>query len=223
MANKISEGSVSVEKAKIGNVQTYREKGNVITIVVDDFTEYVKVAESRIVKPFVKGKRKIPKKYLDETKYAFDQKNRLIELDSGKIVPSNPKVAGKARYWRVNGQDIYNQKVKTFQRNNYVGMLHRYFQKIFEKEFENIRIKKFPLKLTLLFYVKDLEDHNIDNDNKWIWEKTIQDTLVECRIIPDDNPRFICENTKRTYLVQNEEDVKLIIKLDYATENVNNN
>lgn len=223
-----SERKICVEKSATNNVQhkqilnkrteVFKEKGNVITIVVDNFSEYIKVADARSVKPIIKGKRKIPKKYLDETKYGFDMKQRLIELETGKVVPSNPKVAGTPRYWRVNGQDIYNQKVKTFQRNNYVGMLHRYFEKIFTEKFENIRIKKFPLRLSIIFHVKDLEDHNIDNDNKWIWEKVIQDTLVECRILPDDNPRFICENSKKTVLVQNEEDVKLIIKLDYVGE-----
>ena len=198
--------------------RTMRDKDNVVTITVPNFTEYIKVAESKKLKPIVKGKRKIPKKYLDETKYSFDDRDRLIELSTGKLVPGNPNVVGKPRYWRVNGQDIYNQKVKTFQRNNYIGMLHNYFSKLFEKEFENIRIKKFPLTLSITFYVKDMQDHNIDNDNKWIWEKVIQDTLVESKILPDDNPRIICQNTKRTVLVDNEEDIKLIIKLDYDTE-----
>lgn len=213
---KISEDVKSHKVARLS--RTLKDKDNVITITVPNFTEYIKVAESKKLKPIVKGKRKIPKKYLDETKYSFDDKNRLIELSTGKLVPGNPNVVGKPRYWRVNGQDIYNQKVKTFQRNNYIGMLHNYFSNLFEKEFENIRIKKFPLNLSIIFYVKDMQDHNIDNDNKWIWEKVIQDTLVESKILPDDNPRIICQNTKRTVLVDHEEDVKLIIKLDYDRE-----
>lgn len=213
---KISEDVKSHKVARLS--RTLKDKDNVITITVPNFTEYIKVAESKKLKPIVKGKRKIPKKYLDETKYSFDDKNRLIELSTGKLVPGNPNVVGKPRYWRVNGQDIYNQKVKTFQRNNYIGMLHNYFSNLFEKEFENIRIKKFPLNLSIIFYVKDMQDHNIDNDNKWIWEKVIQDTLVESKILPDDNPRIICQNTKRTILVDHEEDVKLIIKLDYDRE-----
>lgn len=210
---KISEDVKSHKNARLS--RTLRDKDNVVTITVPNFTEYIKIANSRMAKPIIRGKRKIPKKYLDETKYAFDSRDRLIEKDTGRIVPGNPGVVGKPRYWRVNGQDIYNQKVKTFQRNNYIGMLHNYFSELFEKEFKNIRIKQFPLNLTIIFYVKDMQDHNIDNDNKWIWEKVIQDTLVESKILPDDNPKIICQNTKRTVLVEEDKDVKLIIKLDY--------
>ena len=192
-----------------------KDKNNVITITIPNFSEYIKVAESKRLAPIIKGKRKIPKKYLDETKYSFDSKGRLIDNETGMLIAGNPNVVGKPRYWRVNGQDIYNQKVKTFQRNNYIGMLHKFFKLVFETEFKNVRIKKFPLTLSITFYVRDMQDHNIDNDNKWIWEKVIQDTLVENKILPDDNPRIICQNTKRTVLVDKDEDVKLIIKLDY--------
>jgi len=178
-------------------------------IVINEFSQYIKIAESRRAKPFLKGKRKIPKKYQNEN-FEFDSKGRLINKNNGSVVPSNPMVCGKPRYWKINGQDIYNQKIKFTDRAKIVGLLHEYFG----KHLVQLRDFKFPDKIgvRIIFYVLDEGKNNIDNDNKWIYEKVIQDTMTQLSIISDDNPYVINENCKKTEFVDKQEDVKLVIE-----------
>jgi len=179
-------------------------------IVINEFSQYIKISESRRVKPFLKGKRKIPKKYQNEN-FEFDSKGRLINLKNGTVVPSNPMVCGKPRYWKINGQDIYNQKIKFTDRAKIVGLLHEYFSKPLLAELKDFQ---FPerMGIRIIFHILDEGKNNIDNDNKWIYEKVIQDTMTQLNIIKDDNPYVIDENCKKTVFVEDQKDVKLIIE-----------
>lgn len=184
----------------------------VFKVIIKNFSEYVKISDKRQVKPFFKGKRKLPKKY--ETKdYIWDIKGRLISSTTGEIIPSNPIVAGTKRMWRINGQDIYNQKIKHSARHGIMSKLHE----MFSPYLKNIpKIINFPIKLEINFFILDnnkikTREKNIDNDNKWLYNKVVQDTLTELGIIPDDGPYYINGNNITTTFVENYEDVRMEI------------
>lgn len=184
----------------------------VFKIVINNFSEYVKISDKRQVKPYLKGKRFIPKKY--QTKdYTWDSKGRLVSATTGEIIASNPIVAGTERWWRINGQDIYNQKIKHSARHGLMTKLHQMFS-VYLKDIP--KIENFPIKLELNFFILDnnkvkTREKNIDNDNKWLYNKVVQDTLTELGIIPDDNCYYINGNNITTTFVEDITDVKLEI------------
>ena len=183
----------------------------IVKITIPQFNDLIRIAEKRSVSPFKKdSKKKIPKKYQTD-EYSWNGKGYLIHNKTGVIVPSNPIMAGKPREWRMNGQDIYNQKIKHSARAALMTKMHNKFNQHL-KQIEKINPELFPLTLRINFYIRDYEKmegskiKNIDNDNKWIYEKVIQDTLTELKKIPDDKPYYINGNYKKTYFVETDEE-----------------
>lgn len=191
-------------------------KEEIRKIVIPNLTEYLRISQKRAVKPFSnKSKTKLPKKYQTED-FRWNTKGYLIDKN-GLIVPSNPKVAGTPRDWRINGQDIYNQKIKHSSRASIMSKLHDMFDPIIKK-FEPISEDQYPLTLKVEFYTIDhnkaqSNERNIDNDNKWIYEKVIQDSLTAMKIITDDNPYVINENIKKTIFVEDRRQEKVEITI----------
>lgn len=193
------------------------EDNYIVKIEIPRFNEYIRIANARKAKPILKGsKKKLQKKYQNEN-YTWNQKGQLINAKTGLIVPANSLTVGSPRDWRINGQDVYNQKVKHSARNSIMVKMHAKF-KDHLNQIKNIDPKLFPLTLRINFYIQDnnkLEgrDKNIDNDNRWIYHKVVQDTLVELKKMKDDNLYFINGNYHKTYFVENPEDCKLEIIL----------
>ena len=189
----------------------------IVKITIPQFSEYIRIAQKRSLKPFDKNSKiKLAKKYQTE-EYKWNHKGQLVYADTGLLVPSNPMMVGKPRDWRINGQDVYNQKVTHNGRNAIATKMHDKFKKDLN-QIDEINEDLLPLTMRLNFFVLDQnkvksKEKNIDNDNRWIYEKFIQDTLVELGKLEDDNPYIINGNYKKTYFVENEEDVKLEIIL----------
>ncbi len=176
------------------------------------FSEYIQIAKKRKPKPYIQGKCRIPKKYQND-EYVWNAKGYLIRKLDGEVLVSNNKSAGTPREKKINGQDIYNGNTSRQARAHLVKLMHSRFA-TYLRELEPIKdIKHFPLGLVLHFYVKDRGVHNLDNDNRWIWEKVIQDTLRELKVIPEDNPYVIWENIKRTTLISDEREEKLVVEI----------
>lgn len=199
------------------------EREIISSIVIDDFSEYIKIAQKANSKPYEKDKCRVPNKYSTE-EFGWVKKGRknvLTRLSDGVILTSNPGIAGKPRYKKVNGQDIYNGNVSRQSRASLVKNIHLYLHEFINKinKIENIEL--FPLTLEIMFYIHDQGKHNIDNDNKWIWTKCIQDTLVECEKIVDDNPHIVSRNESETILIPEDQEQKLIINI-YGRKNSNN-
>lgn len=202
------------------NVSIPKEKPTMVfevTISYPDFTEYLMISKKRAVKPFKKGSKKaIPLKYQTDA-HAWDAKDRLIDERTGEVIASNPQLAGKPRMWRINGQDLYNAVVGPQQRKSIMEKLHALYEPYFNKN-GVVGRNRFPLQLFLDFYILDndtIKDKtkNLDNDNKWIWEKFIQDCMVSAGLLPVDEPWVINDNRKRTNFVTDARDVKLVIQL----------
>lgn len=191
------------------------ERDKIVSIQIDGFSEYVQIAQKRNSKPYEQGKCRVPKKYLTE-EYGWFKKGKktvLCRISDGLIMTSNPNTVGKPRYKKVNGQDIYNGNTSRQARSTLVKNIHNYLNNYILQIKDIVEIDLFPLTLEVLFYVYDQGKHNIDNDNKWIWTKCIQDTLVECGKIIDDNPHIISRNESETILIPEDQEQKLIINI----------
>lgn len=178
------------------------------------FSKRLKVSNTRRPVPFIKGKCRIPKKYEDESLYGWNDKGHLMDKLTGEVLISNIKVLDKPRYKNISGQAIYNGASSRFARAKMIKALHDEFKK-YIKDIDSLRdIKYYPLGLYLTFKVHDLGNkRNTDNDNRWVWEKAIQDTFVQEGIIPDDNPYVVWENVKRTILIPEEREETLLIEV----------
>lgn len=188
-------------------------------IVIDNFSEYIQTTAKIRPKPYIKGQCKIPLKY-QNSNYEFKQltyfgksMEALVLKETGEIVPSNSKTVNRPRLKKVNGQDVYNQNAMTFGRAKIVNILHDYFDKHLDSISPIDNIELYPLHLEMSFYVHDMGRNNIDNDNKWIWRKCLQDTMVNKGIIPDDNVYNIAKNSEETYLIPGDQTQKLIIRI----------
>lgn len=197
------------------------ERDKLITIEIDDFTEYVQLSKARRAKPYVQGKCRLPKKYSNPNEYAWVKKGRLmvlIRVADGLLMTANPKAAGTPKMVKVNGQDIYNGNISRQARASLVKAIHNYVSPHLNPISPFIDIEKFPLTLELLFYIHDKGKNNIDNDNKWLWRKGIQDTLTELGKIVDDNVQIISRNEEETILIPEDQQQKLIINI-YGSKN----
>lgn len=180
-------------------------------IIIKPFNEYIKISEKRKVKPFYKDKRILPKKYQTDD-YIWDGKGRLIHKLTGEVIASNPKVAGQERWWRINGQDIYNQKISHAGRHSIMSKLHDKFNPHL-KDIESLN--NFPIKVEINFYIQDQDkiksrEKNIDNDNRWLYAKVIRDCLRDLKKVPDDDPHYIMGDSSNTIFVE-EDEVRLEI------------
>lgn len=194
-------------------------KEKLITIEINNFSEYIKKANKARELPYIKGKCRLPKMYDNEnygwksTKYYGKQCELLYRKSDNVIMIANKKNANKPRFVKINGQDIYNQRNNSFSRNFLRNFLHDYYKPYLKnvKKIENI--ESYPLTVEFLFYVNDNGKHNIDNDNKWVWAKAFRDTLTEMQIIPDDNCYIISRDESETILIPQDQEQKLIINI----------
>lgn len=199
-------------------------KDNLIfKLEINNFSEYIKKANSVRPIPYIKDRSRLPIKYSDEELFEWRKikyRGKYIEArfdrneaDNKKFLISNSKSAGKPRLVKVNGQDIYNQSGSSFGRSFTRNILHDFFKEYIKEN--NLKpiddIDKYPLYIWMKFYLHDMGRRNIDNDNKWVWEKFFQDSLTEAGIIPDDNNQYINDNRKTTYFIPEGEPQKLVI------------
>ena len=192
-----------------------KEREKLLEITIDNFTEYVQLSKRRRAKPYIQGKCRVPKKYSTE-EYHWVKKGRytvLARIEDGLILTANSKAAGTPKLKKGNGQDIYNGNISRAARATLVRAIHEYFEPYINQVDPITDIEAFPLTLEILYYVYDKGKNNIDNDNKWIWRKCIQDTFVQLGKLVDDNPHIISRNEEETILIPDDQEQKLIINI----------
>lgn len=197
---------------KEGNKELFR-------VTINNFSEYVTKTNKVRPKPYIEGKCRLPIKYQgDDYEWRkIKYWGKIIsarfhkDADMKDFLVSNSKTANKPREVKVNGQEVYNQRGGAFSRMVMRDILHSYF----EEHFKNIKpiedIEVYPIGLWIKFHIHDMGKRNIDNDNKWPWRKWAQDTLVDLKIIPDDNVNIINDNRETTYLIPDDQEQKLEI------------
>jgi len=203
--------------------KTYKETGlwfapsvirptTVFHLTIKPFTERIVIAQRQKIKPYKKNYA-TPKltiqlqKDIASGSLIWSEKGYLTDL-TGTVIPSNKNKAGEPRYWRVNGQDIYNGRIKDMARMNYIDKMHKYLEPWFT---ELSQVEETGLTLKVGFYIMR-EAKNLDNDNRGLWIKVIQD-IMKKRILPEDCQEIICGNYHFTEYVQTEEEVRLEVEL----------
>lgn len=200
-----------------------KEREKLLSIEIDNFSEYIEVSKKRRSKPYIQGKCRVPKKYLGSD-YHWVKKGKffvLARVQDGLILTSNSLSAGKPKYKKINGQEIYNGNISRQARASLVKKIHEYFIPILKDIPVFDDISQYPLTLELLFYIRDQGNNNIDNDNKWIWRKCIQDTISELKKWPDDNNYVISRNEEETILIPEDQEQKLIINIYGKSNRIN--
>lgn len=165
-------------------------------ILINDFSEYIQVAKQ--IKPtYYKQKNtRIPKMY-SKPNFIFKDK-KLFNTTTEQYVIANKNKAGKPRMYKVNGQDLYNGRMHHSTRSKIVYELHEYFAPYVS---ELPVFTEYPIEITMEFVIKDQGKNNIDNDNKWLWQKAFTDTLtIEGKII-DDSPKYVSSHTLKTIVI----------------------
>lgn len=208
------------DKDTIKETATENKEYQLLKKIEIPFSEYVQISKKRRPVYFKNdlkgGESRLPKGILKKLKaglYDWDIKGYLYNKLTGEVLVRNNKSVGTPREQKVNGQNIYNGNVSRQARATLVKALHEKFARYLKDIDPIVDIKHFPLGIHLIFKVHDRFKFNLDNDNRWIWEKTIQDTLVQEKIIPEDNPYVVWENLKRTILIPNEVEETLIVEI----------
>jgi len=157
----------------------------VLNIDIPEYLTHVQLSKARRKKYYRKGDR-IPKKYQNPA-FVFDAKGLLVEKRSNMPVIANPKTAGKPRYKKINGQEIYTGNLPPILRSIMIKEMKSYYSKHLPN---NIKIRK-PCKLVIEIH-NAIGVGNQDLDNmSWVLVKVIQDVLVELSVIPEDNVTVI--------------------------------
>lgn len=184
-----------------------------LKITIQPFNNQILIANKMQAKAYIKGKKtpKLPQ-YLSSKigiDYAWNDKNKLVDIKTGAIVPSNKNKAGLPRMWSPSFQSLYNGGVKDFARASYMEKMKDFILPYIEdREF----IEEVDLGLELKFYLekKGGGKHNLDVDNiSSIWFKTILDAMKGVIIRDDDTS--VVTGLKSSISFVNEEETKLDI------------
>jgi hypothetical protein len=158
-------------------------------ISIPNYIEHVELSKSRRAIFYKKGDN-IPKKYSKEN-FIFNDKGVLINLSSNEKVLKNTKSAGKPRYRKISGQDIWSG-INHNLRSKIAKELKNYFKEfIIKSGITTIDESKYPLGVAIFFH-KPIGQGNWDIDNhSLIYRKCILDSLVEKQIIRDDSVTYV--------------------------------
>lgn len=196
-------------------------KDLIVNLVIPDYPDKVLIAKSRrpvyyvLSSSKVRGRVDIPKSYLTNTnKYSFNTEGVLINNTTGEPQLANPQTAGKPRYWVVNFQDIWNQKLSKQSRAVKIDKLKHVLRPYIKTV---PKIVSFPLRLEI--YIYDIECP-VDVSNKGaIYTKVVEDLLVNENVIPDDSAEYInCSGKVKFVKIDDSKDRKMEIRI-YRSDN----
>jgi Holliday junction resolvase RusA-like endonuclease len=166
-------------------------------IVIKNYIEEIILSKERRPKYYTyKQLDLLPKKYkeyLNKKLLYWDKNNLLCNLDGNRII-SNPRVVGKPKTIRINGQKSYSG-INFHLRSKIVLDMRKWFKNNI-KNIEPFSKKDYPLKLEINFSKPYNEEKklNFDLDNmKYFYQKTLQDSFVDLKIIEDDSVEYINE------------------------------
>lgn len=184
-------------------------------LVIPNYPDTIQMAKERRTLYYTKtGKKKIPKRYLNKEKYAFDNKGRIYTIADDTLVISNPRTAGKERLWVVNFQEIWNGRTHGAGRAAKVNKL----KDIFRPYVKTMRkIYQYPVGMEIHLYNTEFK---VDASNKGvIYTKIIEDLMTEESIIEDDSFEYI-NDTGRIILhkVETAEEIRMVVNIFKSTK-----
>jgi hypothetical protein len=161
-----------------------------------------------------------------EGKYYYDSQGWVVERESNEKVIRNVKSAGKPNMRKINGQAIWDGSVDRYARNNLKLFLTEYFtptivrhwpETIFtsraDKYFHIEFIFYMPIKLRGYVKIQDVDNHAFP------YTKSFADTLVQLKVIPNDNAAYYRGLYSRYVDIPTEEDRRLEVKLHFCDNN----
>lgn len=166
---------------------------------------------------------KLPKKHLENINpnYFFKKigkKTFVIDKEGNKLL-KNTKSVGKPKYWVLNGQDLYNAVLDWRRRSKMAEYYHNYFSNYIKDQLTPINFDELYslgfIGVSISCDIYEIKKGQlIDVSNLWLLEKFFEDSLVNCKIIPDDNPNYVLESgKKRYYWVDNPQERKLVFNI----------
>lgn len=166
------------------------EENSILGVIeIPNYPEYVQLSKSRRATYYKKGD-KIPKKYMDKTKFNFNTKGTLVSvIDDSKVI-KNSKSVHTPKNRKINGQDIW-VGMHYALRNKIAGFLKGFFKRKFrEAEFPPIKKSDYPISIRMDFY-KPIEKANWDIDNHaLVYRKCLLDG-IKGTIIEDDSVLYV--------------------------------
>lgn len=175
------------------------------SITVPKYIKHVVLSKKRRAKYYTK-KSKIPKKYQG---LPYNNKGILVDKLGNPII-ANPRVVGTPRLKKVNGQDFYKGTDSPHIRSKVVNEI-KSFLKPFVKGIEPITTYPVQIKLEMHDVIGV---GNWDLDNLWIYNKCMQDVLVDTGVLAEDNVMYVtAAAAPEFYPVDNEDDRKLVFKI----------
>ena len=189
--------------------------GKTWKVVIPNYEDKVPISQRRRAKYFKRIDQKnnrIPKKHLAKLKAGhlyFDQQGYLIDQNKNRVI-ANPLVAGKPKYWTINGQRIYDGSLHYTARATVARWMHKYLGEYID-DLPEIEIPTGCYLRVWLDIYKPNDSDKWDCDNQWPWVKWFMDTLVEKGKIPEDSVAYVRSAGQVTYIPS--DDRKLVFNI----------
>ena len=185
-----------------------KNNNKVWKIVIPNYEDKIPISQRRRAKYYKKSdytQGKIPKKHLKNIQsgfYYFNTAGYLVDSNKNRII-ANPLVAGKPKYWTINGQRIYDGSLHYTARYKVARWMHRYLGEYIDQIPKIVIPEGCYLRIWIDMY-KPADKLNWDCDNQWPWTKWFLDTLVEKGKIPEDSVEFVRSAGQITYILSDE-------------------
>jgi hypothetical protein len=141
-------------------------------VEIPNFITEVAISQSRRAVYFKRGDE-IPIKFLSD-KYNFNEEDFLIDTKTNERVVANPRAAGKPRYHRVAGQDIWSN-INYHLRSKIAKELKKYFYESLKSIPPLMDEDFYPIGIRIDIH-DTIEGEDLDNQIYW-YRKTMHDAL----------------------------------------------
>lgn len=171
-------------------------------VVIPEWESTYKVANKTATKYWLwKDRDKLPLKYkqlLMPKPLQKGGKEYCIDREFNRFI-KNTKKAGKENLLVINGQTLYNQKIDWRLRAKVAEYFHNYYSNYILEQLKPIEIPEGKF-LSISCDIYEIPRGNMpDVSNMWVLEKFFEDALTECKIIPDDGPKYVKESGRKKY------------------------
>ena len=186
--------------------------------------QYIKSKSVRT--KFYSKESKLPSSFEDKKYYWKDFKvisagkkviKEYLVDDKGERIVANESKAGKPKVENINGQGIYNGKIKEHDRNNMITQIHNSFKPYVATI---SKITSYPIRIDVYMF-DQIEDavftrhQDWDVDNRFLpYGKALSDVLKSEGKIDEDNRYYITEPPHPIFVpVDDKEDRKLVVRI----------
>ncbi len=144
---------------------------------------------------YYKRSKNLPKKVIEGLQkgmYVFSPTGYVL-IKGSKVklaIPRNKGSETTGTTLSINGQLLYNGMVNPITRAKYITKIKELIRPFLINQ-QPIDPGYFPITLSAKLHVFIENGTNWDVDNLWLYGKCIQDLMVELRMIPDDNVKYI--------------------------------